>query len=322
MTLSLKDKRKQWLKVLDGEDRSAIKNQVVQMAWDAAAFRVINEARRLAPCTPDGDVKLNGLVHGLLNRGFFISQMVSIRRQVDVYGLDGKKGVYSLTGLLMDVQEHQNLLTRKSIFEAENLEYDVESLRRAHDDYARAQIEKGKRAFSTPANLDWQLIERRHQDVDRLADVAPTARSPEDTILAEVFTNLLAKLKDPCLKVKDHVDKFIAHAATPESRAGVRADEAGLALNLLWESHRILCQVISFLSVHIFGGASFHPLPYPQFDQFQYIDKPLVAPDKVEGLRALWKQYENESHDWGQWGMNDYELEFAKAQAAGQASLH
>ena len=316
MTLSLKDKRKQWLDVLDGEDRSAIQNQVIQMAWDAAVFKVINEARRLAPCTPDGDVKLNGMVHRLLNRGFFISQMVSIRRQVDACGLEGKKGVYSLAGLLKDVREHHDLLTRKSIFEAENLEYDVESLRCAHDEYVSAQREKGKRTFSTPANLNWQQSEQRHQDVDRLAGVVPTARSPEDTIQEEVFTKLLAKLKDPCLKVKDHVDKFIAHAATPESRADVRADEAGIALNLLWESHRILCQVISCLSVHILGGASFHPLPYPQFDQFQYIDNPLVAPDQVEGLRALWRQFDKESHDWGQWGMNEYDSEFSKAHPA------
>ena len=313
MTLSLRDKRKQWLEVLDGEDRSAIKNQVTQMAWDAAVFRVINEARRLAPCTPDGDVKLNGMVHRLLNRGFFISQMVSIRRQVDVWGLEGKNSVYSLTGLLKDVREHHDLLTRKSIFEAENLEYDVESIRRAAEKYASSQIENGKRAFFTPANLDWQQSERRHQDVDHLAGVVPAARSPEDTIQDEVFTNLLAMLKDPCHIVKDHVDKFIAHAATPEDRADAGADEAGIALNHLWESHRILCQAISFLSVHIFGGASFHPLPDPLFDQFEYIDNPLVAPDQVQRLQAVWEQYRSESSEWGLWGINQYESEFPKA---------
>lgn len=322
MTPSLKDKRKQWLDILDGEDENAIKNQVIQMTWDAAAFRVVNEARRFAPRAPEGEVKLNGLMHRLLDHGFFVSQMASIRRQVDGAGVEGKKGVYSLAGLLKDLKEHRYLLTRKSIFEAESLEYDVESIKREEEKYDREQMKKGKRAWYTPANLDAEQLEWRHRDVDGLAGVARTARSPDDTIQDQVFTNLSAKIKGSCQEVKDHVDKFIAHAATPQSRADVRADEAGVTLNHLLESHRILCQVMSFLSVCILGGASLHPLPYAQFDQFQYIDEPLVAPNQVEGLRALWKQFENESHDWGQWGLNEYDSEFAKAQAAGQASIH
>ena len=171
--------------------------------------------------------------------------MVSIRRQVDGYGLEGKNSVYSLTGLLKDIREHRDLLTRESIFEVEDLEYDVESIRRAEEEYGRGQVEKGERGCHFPSSLNSQRLERRHQDVDHLAGVEPAARTPEDTIQDEVFTNLLAMLKDPCHKVKDHVDKFIAHAATPEDRAGVRADEAartarGSRINICnWPGFRI-----------------------------------------------------------------------------------
>ena len=81
--VSLKVKRKQWLKVLAGEDRHSIIKQLSQLAWNAASFQVVNEARRVAPSDPEGGVQLNGLMHQLLDRGFFSNQVVGIRRLND-----------------------------------------------------------------------------------------------------------------------------------------------------------------------------------------------------------------------------------------------
>jgi hypothetical protein len=46
---TLVEKRAEWLTALVGEDRNSIRNQVKVMTWHAAAFRVVNEGRRLAP---------------------------------------------------------------------------------------------------------------------------------------------------------------------------------------------------------------------------------------------------------------------------------
>ena len=78
-----KAKREQWLEQLCGQDRHSVVNQISRMIWDAAAFRIINEARRYAENADDGGVKLNGMVHQLLNKGFLASQASAIRRLMD-----------------------------------------------------------------------------------------------------------------------------------------------------------------------------------------------------------------------------------------------
>src|SRR5579864_3290937 len=100
------------------------------MTWDVATYRVINEARRLAPTAPEGGVQLNGLVHSFLDRSFLCSQALVVRRLGDAEGLTGKKGVYSLIGLLKDMCNHYYLFTRESMLEAEAVPYKSEEPQR------------------------------------------------------------------------------------------------------------------------------------------------------------------------------------------------
>jgi hypothetical protein len=150
----LSEKRKQWLEVLSGSDQNSINRQLAQLTWDAAAYRVINEARLFAkpvdPRNPHGNVQLSGLMHNLIERGFFISQMVAIRRLTDKSSLDGSMGVYSLTGLLNDILKHHYLITRRSIFDAEQIEYEAATIeRRAHKFYEE-QRQAGQHAYGIP----------------------------------------------------------------------------------------------------------------------------------------------------------------------------
>lgn len=277
---TLAEKRKQWLEVLSGEDRHSIISQITRMTWDAAAFRVVNEARRLAPRDPDGGVQLNGLMHSLLDRAFFASHMAAVRRLTDDrYPLNGKKGVYSLPALLKDMRKHRELLTREAIFAAEDLEYD----------------------------------EDRHKQIDRLAGVQAQDRQTGDTVREKVFIDLQQKIEKATEDVKCHVDKFIAHAATPGSREIVGADEAGLTLNHLWRAHQHLCEVASFLAIYVLGDSFPGALPIPQYDLFKYIERPLVTASQVDKLADLWRQIEKETHGWSQWGLDQYAKEFEGA---------
>jgi hypothetical protein len=54
-------KRAEWLRVLCSRDRNAIFNQIGRMLWDAAAYRILNEARARAEPAKEGGVQLNGL---------------------------------------------------------------------------------------------------------------------------------------------------------------------------------------------------------------------------------------------------------------------
>jgi hypothetical protein len=76
-------KRKEWRRVLRGKDRNAVFNQITRMLWDAAAYRIVNEARSLAPAANEGGVQLNGLMHRLIDDCFSVTQLVAIRRILD-----------------------------------------------------------------------------------------------------------------------------------------------------------------------------------------------------------------------------------------------
>lgn len=308
--LTFSDKREQWLEILSGKDRHSIIRQLTQMTWDAAAFRVVNEARRLAPPAPDGGVQVNGLVHSLLDRGFFISQMVAIRRLMDTYEIEGKRGVHSLTGLLDDMRAHRELFTREAVFAAEGLEYDYEPVRQKSREYDDEKLQAGERSWFTPPKLHWRRHENRHKDIDRLAGVNPENRQPGDTIRESVFDNLESRTKSAFEDMKTYVDKFIAHAATPASRELVQADKVKITLNHLWEAHQHLCEVASFVRICVLGDACSNLLPIPQYDQFKYIDRPLIEPPRVTELRKFWDKFEDECRGWRQWGLDAYEQEF------------
>ena len=308
--VSLKVKRKQWLKVLAGEDRHSIIKQLSQLAWNAASFQVVNEARRVAPSDPEGGVQLNGLMHRLLDRGFFNDQIVGIRRLNDNFPLEGTKGVLSLTGLLDDLLKHRHLLNRKDIFEAEGLKYDYDDVKEALQEYSRKKIEAGELSFYLPRDLVWERYELRHEDLDRLSGVQTDDRTPDDVIQESVLINLQLKVASACCDVITVATKFIAHAATPESRALVRADDVRLSLAQVRSAHRSLCEVTGFLAICVLGDSCPGFLATPQFDQFAHIEKPLIDKSEVPRLELLWDQLDTEYQASSQWGLDAYDTEF------------
>ncbi len=306
---ALAEKRREWLDCLSGEDEHSVYQQIHAMIWDAASFHVINQAVRFAPPADGGGVQLSGLLHTLLNRCFFESQMISIRRQTDSYGITGEKGVFSLTGLLQDMHNNTKLFTRRQIFDAEGLAYDTSPLHEAERRHAAGQIAAGEHAWFVPPDIDAGPSEERHEQIDRLAGVGPGTRSPEDRVQDTVFKNLQSKLTESCGDVKVTVDKFLAHAATPESRGTTKADQ--VTLGAILNAQQAICQIASFVSINLLGHAQLCPLARPIFDQFQYVDRPLVADKRgVEKLRAEWVQFERRTLPWSGWSLDDYEREF------------
>ncbi|MEE9128430.1 MAG: hypothetical protein V3T84_00285 [Phycisphaerales bacterium] len=296
--------------MLAGKDQHSIIKQLSQLAWNAASYQVVNEARRLAPSDPEGGVQLNGLMHRLLDRGFFIDQIVGIRRLNDTFPLEGEKGVFSLTGLLDDLLRHRHLLKRRDIFEAEGLKYDYDDVKEASQEYSSKKIKAGEGPHYLPRDLVWQRYELRHECLDRLAGVPAGDRKPDDVIQESALINLHSKVASACRDVIGVATKFIAHAATPESRAVVSADDAGVSLDQIHAAHRSLCQITGFLAIYVLGDSCPGFLATPQFDQFVHIEKPLIDMSEVPRLERLWCQLDNEYRAWSHWGIDAYETEF------------
>ena len=75
----LNEKFKEWKKWYS-EDDDSVCAQIRDMLLDAAAFNVMNEARKYVTTDAQENPELNELVHGLINRSFLKTQTISIRR--------------------------------------------------------------------------------------------------------------------------------------------------------------------------------------------------------------------------------------------------
>jgi len=299
-----KAKREQWLEWIAGKDAHAIRNQITRMVWEAAVFRVINEARGYAPTDSKGKVQLSGTMHQLINDCFFVSQAAAIRRLVDrgppgaSSAAEGAKGVYSLYGLLADIQRHWHLLTREHILAAEGVPYDFEPIREKANEYSVQQREAVIRAYMEPEELDWRTPARRHEQIDRLTGTSKDRRTRGDSVRPELLQNLIDKLQSACRAVKKYTDMRIAHAAAPGSMATVTSAEINITLGHLWEAHEVICRVVHLVGLHILGTSINSHLAVPQFEQFEYIDRPLVSVANIPKLYDVWQDYDRLNNEW------------------------
>ena len=309
-----KAKREAWIQCFSGKDRNSILNQIYQMVWNAAVFKVVNEARRIAQVDAKGQTEINGMLHRFMDRCFFDSQFLVIRRLTDTaYALgDPKKGIFSLVALLSDMKANISLMPRENLFSVEDLEYDYEAIQNRELEHALEQSKSGKNACWTSFKGSSHDIRSRHEQIDALCGVGADQRKPSDTIRAEVFDCLIKRLEDASEDVNLRVNKYIAHAATPESREYVKVDEVSITLGRLWDAHEVICQIANFTDVYLLSRASHSFLPVPQYDHFEHIDKPLVSAEGVEVLSKAWHEFHKETDSWGSWGMKDLQKEISQ----------
>ena len=298
MIQSVKDPKEkfiEWEDTLVGKDKHSIRNQIYEMIWDCAFFQCINESRRYANKDNDGNIKRNGPLHSFINQSFFKTQLLSIRRLTD-----NRSDVYSLFRLIEDIKKNISILTRKNILDFRNLPYDYEKAMEAF----KKKIDYTKGSFIVPPEIT--SSEDIHRRIDSMAGVVSDKRSPDDLFpnnILEQFNDKLASIDELC----KYVNKFIAHAATPESRK-IIPDEIESALGKILNAHKIICETASCIGNKILFCGFGYVLPIPrygpfdQFDVFEYLDEPLASTETVEKIRQVWETYRTKTELWcNQW---------------------
>lgn len=293
---------KNWEACLNGNDPNSIFQQITMMIWDTGIFRIILAARQSElkknPLAPE----INDALHSFIDRNYFQSQSLIIRRITDqIYSLTGKKGVYSLIALIMDIENYKNELTRKSYLDLKNMPYDYEEIRRREYEYCLSQT-PGK-GFFIPPELKWHPIEEAHCTFDRLAGVTAYNRNPGDQIDSNVFCRLRDRLS-VCTEISSYVDKFIAHSSTPDSRFIQNYTEMTITLQHLWEAHQSIFEVSNFLSSTLFDREHMAlAFEIPSF--YMFWDKPLIEHGELDLIRNTFENYHKETETWRTEGIDD-----------------
>ena len=292
-------KRNEWLEHFAGEDENSITNQLYDLVWNTAVFRVINKSRSFA-LNDNGTYENCAMVHGLINKCFSEYQFIAIRRLLD----HDKDRTYSLYALICDMEKNFHLITRLNYFKAYDVEYDVEKVKKQHDEYVDKQASGGNKAYSVPAHLIYRRVERMHTVFDILSNTKSDDRKTTDNVPGQFFGNLRNKL-DKLEDIITYAHKFIAHLARPDDRRKNDVDKINITLGKIWGAHEVICKVATLIGKLFLEGCGGF-LGTTQFDQFKNIDKPIVETENVAELISIWYKYLKETDSWAYFDIENY----------------
>lgn len=292
-----REKRLEWINWLE-KDINSIFRQITSMVWDYALFRIVNKLREWASKQPDENVSFNNSVLRLFDVGFVTTQAVAIRRLIDK-----RKDVISLYALLEDIEKNIDLLTRENYVCYDGLPYDYESVRQ--EEVGKLIFKKGVSGVRFVANEGpegWAPSERTHKYFDELSGVNPKKqkREKDDQVKIDIL-KFLEKQINECKEIKNitrYVNKFIAHSATPESRAGLTQEQMEITLNQLEICYKTIWQVAGYISSQLLFESGISGLPTPQFDHLENLDKSWATPAILKKAHEEWRKIEEEIEEW------------------------
>lgn len=288
----MKDRIETWKRAFEEDDQGVLPT-LIDFSWNYAAYTTIAKIVEHSPETEDGRKNLNYMMLNLLASGYWQSAALAIRRLVDGGKLKGKKGVNSLRAIVNDIKDCRNSLTRKVFLEEIHKQaYDYELVRERYWHFVQSQ--PPGQATWIPKELQYELSENLHTEFDFLSGVAARNRTPEDIVQEGIFDKLDARLSS-LDAIADHATIHFAHSATKESREGRVLSNWGP--NEAKESLQLLAQTAEFIGRWFIGSGIGHILPTPQFDQFEFLDRPLFM-GATELLQEDWDAFDQEVSRW------------------------
>ncbi len=292
--------KKKWTECFSGDHRNSICQQLYDLSWYLTVFHVFNESISFSK-DADGKYHNNSMLHNFIDKCFFEYLFIALRRLLDK---DSSKRTCSLYRIIADMGNNYHLITRQVFFDAYDIEYDVEKIRKEYEEYCNAQ--KANKTFTVPHRLCWETLEHRHTVFDKLSATDKNKRRPNDLIKKTIFEKLGHKLDHFHDDVVQYAHDFIAHLAKPSGQEGKPASEIDPTLGRLCETHEMLCKIATFI------GRYFLEFPGPflvvvTFDQFENIDRPFVETSNVGQLREIWNKYSKKIDSWAYVDINDYD---------------
>jgi len=294
-------KRKEWIEALGAVDghRNCIFRQLCELIHDASTFWWINESRRLAPRDSNGHPMLNGAMHRLLDKCFFTSQKIGLRRLLDRPAKSPKRGVFSVRTLLADMKKHRALLTRANIFGGLSVVMDIDAPQGAPDAHRVVPASHPDSMRCMSNELSTMTSREAHRVFDLLSGKSPASRSPTDTVRESVLESISSRLDAIDQRVVTYVDKYIAHAATPVSIADKAADQIQITIDELWDTLETLWTACQFVDCHILRSVQTTAGFIYAFDMFQHLDKPSVRATERAELERIWREHQKTLDRWG-----------------------
>ena len=294
-TFDFKIEYNKWLKHFDSKDKNCILQQSYHMLFETLIYKCILKARSIAPKDAENKIKLNGAIHYLIDKCFFVTQLMTIRRLTDKKGSD----IISLYQLLKLMKQNNKHLTRKNYFmilQEKGYHYDYSEIMKREEEYLQKNL-KMDTVICVPEELDWQKSYEFHSNFDKLSKTQFNNRTPEDIIDPSIFEKLLGKLES-YESLREHVVSFIAHSLNSEKIEKLDDEALRITFKQLWEAQKIICSVINFVGLYLIGISDYGLLPLTHGTILHYIEEPLVSKENKLNLYKEEEIFRNEIFSW------------------------
>jgi hypothetical protein len=275
------------------DDTTGIHRTLDDLIWKYAAFRTAIRIVKLAEAKRTGEPQLNQMLFDLIADGYWANFLLGIRRLLDgSSALNGKRGVYSLRSVIKDIEVCRSQITRRVYVEwVCDADFDPARLRTEHDAALRAAARERKGVWTDPA---LRKSAASHSQFDVLSGVLEADRQANDVIDGAIFLRVEARLAKLDV-IADYVSSHIAHAGNTESRQGKALDEFDIrdARAALME-----LKAVADLVGMWFADAGGAGLATYIGDQFEGLEKPLIAPFERTDLEEQWKEIDRDVATW------------------------
>lgn len=259
-----------WNRWLFDAPHNALINQILRMLQHDATFRMINSARELSINSPNEKVGFNWLFLQSYDYGYASSQLSTIRK----LACDKRTDVISLNRLIKDIRENYHLFTRENYVCYNGAPFDPKE----------GQI--------------YLFSELRHKCYDMLCnDGSSKIMNRKQNFPVEILEKLTNKLSS-CNNLARVVHKFIAHAGELDTQ-----ENDGLykvTLDKIFQCHKEICQVFSFISGHLLNIRSSGLMPEFLGSPSINMDKSFCITEDLDKLDKFWENYKKGVGSWNQ----------------------
>lgn len=292
------EKRAEWVRSLgylddtaQDTDPNGVSQSLHAIIHDSMVYRLVNHSRSIAAVDIDGHSSCNGMLHSFIDRCYANSQIIQIRRLADPGPLGGKKAVYTLRGVCEDMKQHCHLLVRQNIFAAHGLVLDESTIAESQMQLIASGSDPG-----LPVSCNLPNIRSLNKHVDHWAGVTPDTRDSADCVRPDFLLQLSEQISTASTVFKNHADKWIAHAATLESRDQVKEENMAITWDQLFKVSHVFVRVVVALE-QLLGISRGIRYIDRCGSALRGIDQPLVSTDDLPRLQEFWRELLREAND-------------------------
>lgn len=274
-----RDKRMVWENWLEGNPDHAIWANISQLVWREVAFGTLAHIAD----SQQSSALHNSLITEAVLHGHVALQAMTIRRLMDT-----AKSTISLLRLVRDIRQNIDLFTREHYVCYDGLPYDYQAVMDA--EFAKLRGVTVRWGDTTGPNA-WGASQHAHTAFDRLCGIAPSKRQRTDRMPSQILDTVEQWIEDSGAKgVQKWTHDYLAHASLMDSRK--MRDDYSLSGGKIGEAIRGLSRATEAISAHVLymGGRLNSLMPVPQFDVFDSLEKPVLAPYVADAAYQQWER--------------------------------